>query len=71
MSPGRSTVSNSEYRLIGTAGAADALNADIGTLYDAKFGVPAGGVKIGVKVIPVSASGFQGNPQSSLVIVTA
>ena len=71
MSPGRSTVSGSEYRLIGTASATELLNADIGTFYDDKFGVPAGGVKVGVKVIPVSASGFQGTPQSSLVIVTA
>ncbi len=71
MSPGRSIVGEGMYRLIGTTNTADLLNADIGTLYDAKFGVPASGTKVGVKVIPVSESGFQGNPQSSLVIVTA
>ena len=70
MSPGRSTVSNSEYRLVGTAASADLSNANIGALYETKFGIPAGGVKIGVKVIPVSESGFQGTPFSSLVIVT-
>ena len=71
MSPGRSIVPDASYRLIGTADPAGILNADIGTFYDDKFGVPAGGVKVGIKVIPVSASGFQGTPQSSLVIVTA
>jgi hypothetical protein len=59
------------YRLVGTAQSADLLNADIGTFYDDKFGIPAGGVKVGVRVIPVSASGFQGTPQESLIIVTA
>jgi hypothetical protein len=71
MSAGRSVIPDASFRLIGTANTADLLNADIGALYDAKFGVPAGGVKIGVKVIPVSESGFQGTPQSSLLIVTA
>jgi hypothetical protein len=70
MSPGRSTVGSSEYRLIGTAGSASLTNGDLGALYDAKYGVPAGGMKIGVRVIPVSDSGFQGSPQSALVIVT-
>ncbi|WP_394795952.1 hypothetical protein [Armatimonas sp.] len=71
MSPGRSMVGEGMYRLVGTAQSADVLNADIGALYDDKFGIPAGGVKVGVRVIPVSASGFQGTPQESLVIVTA
>jgi hypothetical protein len=71
MSPGRSIVGEGMYRLIGTADTADLANADIGALYEAKFGIPAGGVKVGVKAIPVSASGFQGAPQSSLIIVTA
>ena len=71
MSAGRSVVADTNYRLIATADTADLLNADIGASYDAKFGVPASGTKVGVKVIPVSDSGFQGNPQSSLVIVTA
>jgi hypothetical protein len=71
MSPGRSTVGQGLYRLIGTGASADLANTDIGALYEAKFGIPAGGVKVGVRVIPVSASGFQGTPQESLVIVTA
>ena len=70
MSAGRSVVADTNYRLLGTAASADLLSADIGALYDDKFGVPTSGTKVGVKVIPVSASGFQGNPQSSLVIVT-
>ena len=64
-------IPDASYRLLGTAKAIDLLSADIGALYDDKFGVPAGGTKVGVKVIPVSASSFQGNPQSSLVIGTA
>ena len=71
MSPGRSMVGEGMYRLVGTALSADLLNADLGTFYDDKFGIPAGGVKVGVRVIPVSASGFQGTPQESLIIVTA
>jgi nucleoid-associated protein YgaU len=71
MSAGRSVIPDASFRLIATADAADLLNANIGAFYDDKFGIPAGGVKIGVKVIPVSESGFQGNTQSSLVIVTA
>ena len=71
MSAGRSTVGEGMYRLIGTASAAGLLNANLGALYDDKFGIPADGVKVGVRVIPVSASGFQGTPQESLVIVTA
>ena len=71
MSPGRSVVGEGLYRLIGTADSAGLLNVDLGASYEDKFGIPAGGVKVGVRVIPVSASGFQGIPQESLVIVTA
>ena len=71
MSPGRSIVGEGMYRLIGTADSAGLVNADLGASYEDKFGIPAGGVKVGVRVIPVSDSGFQGTPQESLVIVTA
>jgi hypothetical protein len=71
MSAGRSVIPDASFRLITTADTGDLLNADLGDAYESKFGVPAGGVKVGVKIIPVSDSGFQGAPQSSLVIVTA
>lgn len=71
MSAGRSVIPDASFRLITTVNTGDLLNADLGDSYEGKFGVPAGGVKVGVKIIPVSDSGFQGTPQSSLVIVTA
>ena len=71
MSAGRSVIPDASFRLTTTAATGDALNLDLGDSYESKFGVPAGGVKVGVKIIPVSDSGFQGAPQSSLVIVTA
>jgi hypothetical protein len=71
MSPGRSAIPDASFRLTTTAATGDALNLNLGEAYESKFGVPAGGVKVGVKIIPVSDSGFQGTPQSRLVIVTA
>jgi hypothetical protein len=71
MSAGRSVVSESSYRLITTVAVGDLLSLSLGEAYEGKFGTPASGVKVGVKLIPVSVSGFQGTPQSSLVIVTA
>jgi hypothetical protein len=41
MSPGRSIIGEGLYRLIGTAASADLANADIGALYETKFGIPA------------------------------
>ena len=68
VSPGRSKVSKSEYRLIGSIAAGVALNSNQGQLYVDKFDVPVEGRKVGIQIVPVSA-GFQGLPLRALVTV--
>jgi hypothetical protein len=69
-SAGRSTVGESEFRLIGTRPIGAALNADIGPLYSERFGVPDVGSKVGVRIVPVEGNGFSGSAQSALVTVS-
>lgn len=71
VSAGKSFV-KSEYRQIGTMLSTDTQPFDIATAYTDKFGTPAEGKKVFVKVVPVViATGQQGVGATANTIVTA
>ncbi len=70
ISPGVSFVKN-QFRLIGFFTTADLVPVDIFALYNTRFGTPAVGLKIFIRVALVSVdSGQQGLPSEGLAVIS-
>jgi len=72
VSAGKSFFGPKQYRLITVLAAAVPLTAEsIFTAYNARFGAPVNGQKIGVKFVPVNtASGWEGQASTATCIAT-
>jgi hypothetical protein len=70
VSAGVNYFSKSAFRLIETSDNLAAGSTSISASYVAKFGLPALGQKIGVKLVPVSDTGIRGGNYLAFAIVT-
>lgn len=69
-SAGRSAFGISEFKLVTTLLALSSGSTNIGDEYSALFGEPTGGQKIAVRLFPISAQGFRGDPIEAVATVT-
>lgn len=70
LSPGRTFIRRSEYKVVTVTAAAAASPANILAAYNALFGALVSGQKIGFRITPYTSTGLPGTPFLTTVTVT-